>query len=147
MITFPNGEMTLLEPGNPIPEIPADAVLEVFGGQFTVKTDKGEAVKVSCLGHQGTAEGGSSVTLSCRENSGVFRMIKGSARLVDQNGKEIALEEGKDYPLKIFPDQNQPPQAAPATAAGTPTGGPPAGGDLGDAPAVDSRSVESSPSQ
>ena len=149
LITSSSGEITLIEPGQPIPEIPSGSTIEVFRGHLTVAADGPDTIKVACLGHQGIASGGgASVGLSCGENSGAFKMLKGSGSAIDPSGKEQALEEGKEYPIKVSSaGETQGQGEAPATAAGEPTGGPPAGGGLGEAPPIDSRSIESSPSQ
>ena len=140
LITSPTGEITLIEPGQPIPEIASGSTIEVFDGHLTVVVEGTDTAKVACLGHRGTAGGGSSVGLTCSDNSGSFKMLKGSGQAFDLNGKEQVLGEGAEYAFKKSPDQ----QETPPTAAGAPTGGPPVGGNLADAPPVDSRSIESS---
>jgi len=149
LITFPNGDIALVEKGDPLPEIPPGSTIEVFGGHATVAAGGEDSVKVSCLGHQGVVGGGCSVEVNCGEKSGLFTMLKGTGRVTDQNGNEQALNEGEEYPIEIFPGPatETTGETTPPTAAGEPTGGPPAGGDLGEDPPVDSRSLEASISQ
>ncbi len=142
VVTAPDGSVTILQPGDPVPEIPQGATLQVAGGDFTVKTDAGDSVNISCMGHAGTVANGAAVALHEDQDAGLIKVLSGPVSLKDEQGnQETLLKTGTEYPIKRNP------VAAPATAAGEPLGGAPAGGDLGQPPPVDSRSIESSPSQ
>lgn len=140
LITFPNGEITFIGPGEPIPEIPANSLVEVLEGQVTIHAGEGDTVNVSCLGEGGAAQGGSSVALTCGSDSGLLKVLQGSFNLVDREGNETNLSEGAEYPIQLGE-----PSEAPPTAGLETRGGPPVGGDLAAEPPVDSRDVESSP--
>lgn len=137
VITFPNGEIALIEPGDPIPEIPQGSTLEVFDGTFTVTTEEGDQCQISCLEHSATASDGASASLSCAEESGVLKVTAGSIPIVTPAGTVSDVVAGTEYPIQAGGAEQ-----APATAATEPAGTPV--GD--DAPPADSRSIESSPS-
>ena len=143
VITLPNGEISLLEAGDNIPEIPSNSMIEVFDGKFSLTTEQGDKIQVSCLDHDFEIANGGSADLSCAEESGLLKSVKGITKLIDEAGKEAEIKEGEEYPIRVTGAAEQ----APPTEAGEPIGGAPAGGGLGDAPPVDSRSIESSPSQ
>lgn len=141
VITDPKGEISLLEVGDKIPEIASKSTVEVFDGDFTIAAEAGDSVQISCLDHEAALAEGSSASLACGEDSGLLKSLKGTISVTDPDGKTTPVEEGKEYPIKAGGKK------APATAAAAPEAGPAAGGDLGDAPPVDSRSVESSPAR
>ena len=82
------------------------------------------------------------MTISCAEDSGNLKSLKGTIQVLDPSGKTSELLAGQEYPIKV-----ETAKEAPATAAGEAPGGPPAGGDLGDVPPPDSRDIQTSPSQ
>lgn len=146
LITYPSGEVVLIEPGDPIPDIPSNSILQIFHGQFTVTTEKGDKVQLSCLNHTASVGGGSSAQLSCgdvSENEGVLKALSGAIEIVDAAGQKSTLNEGMDFPIHVTTVQEEtPPTAAPETF-----GGEPLGDSLGSSSPVDSRGIESSPSQ
>ena len=133
MITSPSGETSLIEKGDPIPEIPANSLIEVFGGRLEVITEAGDQLKMGCLGHQGVVAEEAKFDLTCSEDSGLLKVAKGTAHVVDPSGKDYEVAEGGEYPIRLFP---APPAAADTTAGFSPEGD----------PAVDSRGLETSPS-
>ena len=142
VITFSNGEISLIEPGDTIPDISSGATMEVFDGHFTVATQEGDSVQLSALDSIATVANGASATLSCSEESCVLKVLQGSVELKNAAGVKTTLAAGTEKTIQAG-------EGAPAapTAAGEPTGSAPAGGGLADAPPVDSRNIESSPSQ
>lgn len=142
VVTSPAGDLTLLEPGEKIPAIVSDSVIEVFDGSFTVTTGQGDKVTGSCLNHKVKIENGASVKISGTENSGLVTVLEGEATVIDPSGKIRLLKKGEEYPISLTVVTESP---APTTAAGEPLGGPPAGGDLGQVAPPDSRNLQSSP--
>ena len=140
LITFPSGEIALVGAGESIPPIPPGSTIEVLDGKVTVRTGQSDAVKLSCLGHEGTAGGNASVECSCGGDSGLLKINKGSLNVVDREGKQTNLQEGSEYAIQVGA-----PEKAPATAAGDTPGGSPLPGSLASEPPVDSRNIESSP--
>ncbi len=116
IITLPDGDVTLLENGDPIPEIPQGATLEVFNGSIKVQTGSGDNVQMGCFGSGQSVGGGSSATLSCGETSGLLTI------------------DGKEYPIS-----GAPAAAAEPTADADPTGVP-----SDQDPDPDSRSIQAS---
>ncbi len=121
ILTSPDGEVTLIEAGDKVPEIPPKSTVEVFDGNFTLHTAPGDQVQVGCFGEGHSVGGGSSAGLSCGENSGLLKL----------DGKEIPIA-GVQAPAEAAP-----------TAASNPTGVP----SDQDAPTPDSRSIQASPAQ
>lgn len=143
VITFANGEISLIEPGDAVPDIPSSgATMEVFDGHFTVMTQEGDSVQLSALDHLVTVANGASATLTCSEESCVLKVLSGSVELANAAGIKTTLAAGTEQTIQAGEAA-----AAPATAAGEPTGGAPAGGSLAEAPPADSRNIQSSPSQ
>jgi hypothetical protein len=114
VVTFPDGEIELLEAGDNIPAIPSQAVLEIFDGSFSVVTGDKDSIDVACLDHTGSAGAGTSLTLSCLETSGLLKVAAGNVSLRTPDGKIVQLGAGDEYAIQL-PGL---PQAAPATAAG-----------------------------
>ena len=142
MISSPDGKMNIVEPGEPIPEIPPNSTVEVFNGHATFNADAADNLKLTCLGHDMTVKTAAQATLKCEESSGLLQVAKGSVNLVDPAGKGLIIGEGKEYRFQAEAAKyNAPTEAVPTV------GGAPAGGNLGAEPPVDSRSVESSPSR
>ncbi len=140
VISLPSGEVSILEPGDPVPDIPSGSMIESFDGTFTVKTDKGDQVQMSCLNHNVSAGEGSSVTMSCKEMSGSVKVESGTASLTDPSGQKTDLNAGTEYPIAQGAPKAE--EAAPTGAGdGEVTGGAPAGGDLAEPPPVDSRNL------
>lgn len=113
VITTPEGEINLVEPGDAIPEIKSGSILEVFDGQFRVTTGADDSVEVSCLENDASVKGGSVITLSCGESNGSLKVESGSAVVVDPAGKQIELAAGATHEIKVAVTEE-----ADATAAG-----------------------------
>ena len=145
IITSPEGQITVLQPGDPVPDIPNGATLTVSEGRFTVNTGSGDSVFVLYQGHSGTVADGTAASLSSAQGPvpATLKVLSGSVAWQNDEGKKSVLPAGAEYP--ILP-QGQTEKEAPPTAAGEPTGFAPAGGDVGQPPPVDSRSIQSSPS-
>lgn len=99
VITTPDGEINLIEPGDPIPSIVSDSIIEVFDGKFKVTTGEGDKISVSCLEHEAALSGAASVTLSCGENSGKLTVDQGTVSLTDDEGKTVSLGAGESYDI------------------------------------------------
>ena len=136
MITTPDGDVQLVEPGQTLPEIAPNSLSEVFNGQITLSTDEGESVLLSCLGTEASVGGGSSATLACSEEAGNLKVTKGSAHVKDPAGNEKDVPEGQEYPITLTEAT-----AAP-TGQGEETGTETETGNEG---VPDSRSIEASP--
>lgn len=138
LITSPDGNIDMYDEGETVPEILPNSVIEVFGGKFTITTEAGDSVSCSCLNHTIAVGGGASAALSCEEESGLVKVLKGSVTLIDPEDKEHIIPEGKEFSIKPSPGK-----PAPATEAAEEIG---ASADT-DLPPVDSRSIEASQSQ
>ena len=141
-ITSPDGKVTLLEPGETIPEIAPNSTLEVFGGSFALNAQETDNIKLICLNHQASLKGNgeNSVTLSCGEDSGLLHVTKGSANVIDPAEKELVVTEGKEFPIYV-----KSAKTGGATGADDSVGSPSVGGNLGDEPPVDGHDIETSP--
>ncbi len=135
VITLPNGEISLIEPGDPVPEIPSGSTLEVFDGNFTLATQEGDTVQLTCLGSAIGVGGGGSASLSCAEETGLLKVLTGSAHVKGPTDKESDVAAGTEYAFKGGETTDAPP-----TAATDPTGLP-----LAEDQPIDSRSIDSSP--
>jgi hypothetical protein len=133
MVTTPEGKVVMLDAGNPVPVISLQSTLEVFQGKMAIKLEKGDSASVGCLGQTGSVNGPASVEVECGEKKGSIKAVKGE---IDFEGSKIPEGQKK---LIVLDDEKQ----APATAAGEETG---IGIDQG-IPPVDSRSIQTSPSQ
>lgn len=101
VITSAEGEINLVEPGDTIPPIANGSILEVFDGKFTVTTEEGDEITVSCLENEAAVSGAASVVLSCGENSGKISVVKGKASVTDDEGKSVTLNEGESYDIQM----------------------------------------------
>lgn len=138
LVTTPDGNIEMYDEGEAVPEIVANSVIEVFGGKFTVATEAGDTVSCGCLDHTMTVGGGASAALTCEEESGGLKALKGSVPLIDSEDKEHIVAEGQEYPIKPSPVKPAPPPTEAAEEIGVPA--------AGELPPVDSRSIETSPS-
>ena len=140
--TLPDGKVILVEPGEKIPEISPGSTIEVFNGQFSIDAEEQDHIKLACLNHHMSLLGlqftEAKVSLRCEECSGRLKVIKGSVKLIDSDGKEWMIQEGKEYGIYGCGEK------APPTEEGTPSGGAAARGDLAKEPPVDSRNIETS---
>jgi hypothetical protein len=136
--TDPDKLITMIELGKqPIPPIPNGAILEVFDGEFTVTVSGGESVDITVLDHEMTLQEGNTVHIVSGESAGSVEMTAGSGTLVNPVGEEIPLKQGETYPLKVT-ELNEEEKVEALEPAGVVAGD--------NAPPVDSRSMESSPS-
>jgi len=144
VITSPDGELILLEPGDEVPDIVPGSTVEVFDGSATLHTEANDSIQASCLGNDFAVAAGDAASLSCGEETGSLKAIKGAIEATDPDGKTFEIAEGVEHAIKSRPGE---PKKAPPAAAGEPPGGPPAEGALGETDVPDSRSLEASPSQ
>ncbi|MBI3313082.1 MAG: hypothetical protein HYZ83_02470 [Candidatus Omnitrophica bacterium] len=142
VVTSASGEVNLINPGEPLPNVSSDSVIEVLNGSFTVATGEGESISLTCHNQTAVVSKGASASLVCSSESGLLKILKGSVTLIDETNKEIVLPEGTEHPIGPAKKKDAPP-----TGAGEPEGSSPAGGDLAQITPVDSRSLQSSPSQ
>lgn len=101
VITSPDGEINLIEPGDAVPTIVNESIVEVFDGKFKVTTAEGDKISVSCLEHEAVLNGAASVTLSCGENSGKLLVETGSVSLTDDEGKSVTLNAGESFDIQM----------------------------------------------
>ena len=114
VITSPDGEINLIEPGDALPTIANDSIIEVFDGKFKLTSVEGDKVSVSCLEHEGAVSAAAVLTLSCGESSGQLKVETGTVSMVDDEGKPVEVKAGETYDIKMPALQ----EAAPATAEG-----------------------------
>ncbi len=117
ILTFHDGNVTLLEAGDKIPPIPNDTTIEVFDGSLTVHTSDSDQVQVGCFGQNHSMGGGATASLTCGESTGTLKV------------------DDQEYSLSAQPDEVPEP-----TAAVAPTGVP-----IDSAAVPDSRSIQASP--
>lgn len=115
IVTLSNGEVSLYESGDVLPEIPAGASIEIFDGSLSLHTETGDQIQLGCFGNQQSVGGGSSADLTCGATSGMLKI------------------DGLEYPISGSPSIADP------TAELDPTGVP-----SDDDPAPDSRSIQAS---
>jgi len=113
VITTPEGEINLVEPGDAIPEIQSGSILEVFDGEFRVTLGEGDEIELSCLENDASASGSASVVLSCGESNGMLKVESGSVTLIDPAGEQIDLAAGSTHEIVLTAIEE-----APATAEG-----------------------------
>lgn len=101
VITSPDGEINLIEPGDAVPAIANESIIEVFDGKFKVTTSEGDKISVSCLEHETVLSGAASLTLSCGENSGKIVVETGVVTLTDDEGKTVTLNPGDTYDIQM----------------------------------------------
>lgn len=101
VITSPDGEINLIEPGDAVPAIVNESIIEVFDGKFKVTTAEGDAISVSCLEHEAVLKGVASVTLVCGESSGKLDVEAGPVSLTDDEGKAVTLNAGESFDIQM----------------------------------------------
>lgn len=138
VITTPEGEINLYEPGDTLPEIASGSIVEVFDGSFTLSAGSGDNVRLACLEHEVAAQGGSA-KLSCGESTGTLNVLQGSVTVTPPEGTQTTLTEGQSYDITL-----EVVEEAEATAEGEALGL-----ELGDdiAADVDSTSIDVSDNQ
>jgi len=115
IVTLPDGEVSLYESGDPLPQIPNNATVEVFDGSISIQTGPGDTIQVGCFGNSQSIGNGSTAELTCGADSGMLTV------------------DGQEYP--ITGDQT----IAEPTADSDPTGVP-----TDTDPVPDSRSIQAS---
>lgn len=101
VITSPDGEINLIEPGDAIPVIVNESIIEVFDGKFKVTTAEGDTISVSCLEHEAVLNGAASVALVCGESSGKLDVEAGPVSLTDDEGKAVTLNSGESFDIQM----------------------------------------------
>lgn len=139
MITTPEGKVTVLSPGDPIPDIPSQSKIEVFDGNMKVQTEDGDTAVCACGGNEGAMSGGASAQINCQESEASIEVLEGKLILRDEAGQTSTLEKGTQKELTLQPETKK----AAETGAGNEIGAPVDSG----IPPVDSRSIDSSPNQ
>jgi len=112
VVTLPDGRITILEPGDAIPPIPSDSVIEVFDGHFMMNTEEGDCAVMSTLGFEFETCNGASATLIGGETDGKIVVHEGTVILKDEVGQEIPLNAPIEYPFAIGQIIKAPPAAA-----------------------------------
>lgn len=140
IVTSPEGEIKIYQPGEPVTAIADNSTVEIFNGDVTVTTEKGDSVNVSCGKASAGVSGGGSAAVSCGEKSGTLKVLTGPVKMLGPDAPKNLLEEGKEYPFGQTGDLAK---RAPATADVDDTTGTTPAGD----PPVDSRSIQASQSQ
>ncbi len=137
IVNSPDGNVKLLDSGEPVPEIQDGSTIEVFQGEFKISTGAGETVGFSCGGNSGTVGGSSSALVTCGESSGTLEVLEGTVTLTDANGNQKNLKAGDKLDLEIVQKSAEPAAAEDEEGA--------AQGNQEEEP--DSRSIEASVSQ
>lgn len=118
IITHPDGDVLLLEPGDPLPEIPQDAMVEVFDGNVTLHTEEGDQVQVGCFGEGHSVGGGSSAELTCGDTSGVLK-VDGEEILISGAQAELADPTADSGETGVPSDQDPSPDSRSIQASTT----------------------------
>lgn len=100
VLTTPEGEINLYEPGDPLPEIQPGSIIEVFDGSFSLTAGTGDQVQLACLEHDISSQGGS-MRLACGETTGTLTVVKGSATVTSPDGEQASINEGDTYDINI----------------------------------------------
>jgi len=103
IITLENGDVSLYESGDALPEIPQNATLEVFNGTLTLRTESGDQVQMGCFGSAQAVGGGGSATLSCEATTG-----------------KLTVDGGQEYSFSSDPSQEAAAPTAATEQPGTP---------------------------
>lgn len=145
VLTTPDGGVTILEEGDPIPSLSNGSQLEVFDGEATVSTQQtSDSVQLACLENKVQLFEDQTANLSCSENAGKLKAVKGNLNVTLNDGTKVIVKEGEEY--NFGDNKTAAETAAPETGAiADLTGTTP--NNLGDIAPVDSRSIESSPAQ
>jgi len=142
LMSFPDGTIEVIEPGDKIPKIPSGSSIEVFDGHVTAMTEQKDNLIMDCCGYEAKLEDGDSAHLICAEKNGCLEALNGEIPLTDTQGNTIIiptdLPEGeKQYCFEC----GELLEAAPTAAGDT------LGRSLEpEEPPVDSRSIDVSPS-
>ena len=100
LITYPDGNVILVDPGEDLPELlPSGVSVEVFGGTVTISTGSGDSASASCHGTDFAIGGGASVSLQCDEESGKLQIQEGNVTVVSRDGTTHALTEGDVFSI------------------------------------------------
>ena len=137
LVTSPEGNVQMAEEGDEVPAIVPNSSLEVFDGEMDVQQQAGDKVTLACLSHKMLIQDAASAHLVCGETAGKVKAVAGNLTILKPNGDTELLLEGKEYDI-LLPAL----KVAPPTAAGDDLGRP----IVDDAPPVDPRSIDSSPS-
>lgn len=123
IVSLPDGDILLLEPGDPIPDIPAGSVIEVFDGEMSVSAANG-------------------IRLACGAESCDVTVTLASVKILDDQGNTQTLNTGESIKLSQSGLAAKA-KEAPPTSEIDPTGGTP----VEDIAEPDSRNIAQSPSQ
>lgn len=152
VVTFPNGEIKLIDKGETLPDIPTQSKLEILDGTISIGSEDGDSVIAACLRHEANVAGGASAKVTCTPGASQIEAVNGIVVVMDPMGKQTSLD-AKDPANNIYKIQDQgtltakEKEPAPPTEAGDIPGSTPASGIVGDTTPVDSRSIQSSPGQ
>lgn len=99
VISYPDGNTEILNPGDAIPQIPSGSTVTVMGGKAKISTDgQGDQVQCNCLGADFDLSGTSSVQLTCGDKSGNLEVLGGRVQ-ARSSGDTKNLQSGDEYPI------------------------------------------------
>jgi hypothetical protein len=101
VLELPNGEMETVDAGEAVPAIASGSVMDVFDGNLTLSTGKGDSVELGCLQHYITVAEGASVSVECLEKGGKVKVLAGQVHLVKPDNQETDLKEGTEYSIEV----------------------------------------------
>lgn len=101
VLTYPDGNVGIVEAGDAIPSIPSGSVLEIFDGHMRVATQEGDEASISILGYEFKIGNGAIVTAVASESEGLLIVHSGYAMIKDSKGEWIRIEAPATYPIKL----------------------------------------------
>jgi len=111
VLTYPDGRIVILEPGEPLPEIPSGSAMEIFDGHFMIRTEEGDNVTIGALGFTFQAGNGSTATLISNETEGRVIVRSGFVTLTDEAGETITIQAPNEFPFVVGQVIKAPPAA------------------------------------
>lgn len=98
-ITTPDGKVTTVEAGSPLPTIPAGSTIEVVTGKAEISANGGDHVNV--LVNNSTVQVGDgskvSVNIDLRTGNANLNVLTGSAQVLNSDGTTTEFKEGSTY--------------------------------------------------
>ena len=139
VITSPSGDIHIVSTGEEIPAIVPDSTIELTEGKMTIRTNDQDTAVLVCRKCKMNLPVKSSLHIEASKDGVEVSEVSGNISVADVSGEEKKLKEGtQKYRLQCGEGE-----LAKPTAAGDETGTPAENNDV----PVDSRSLESSPSQ
>ncbi len=99
VLTYPDGRIEILEPGDEIPSIPSGSTLEIFDGHMRVVTQEGDSVSAGCLGQEFQVSNGASATISCGQQEGKIAVLSNFVTFVGEDGQQKTVAAPDVLPI------------------------------------------------